>query len=322
MAANCRGRYAHSCSNHFRSDLQPGDSGREAGRHFLDDDSAGESPISIGIPHSCADAYPTAAIQVHAEGTTTLAFTITTNGTVKDIKVEKSSGNKDLDDASVGCASHWLYKPATKDSKAVETLWEANVDWKLGVPPGVRIARQCLRYREDASPIPPNIGPTSITFRIMPDGTIKDVNVVRPSGDASLDNAAVLCASSNRYDTSIMALPPEGVPGHADVEWETALTNPGFPVPDFIRPKPISSHMCDVHFATAKKVTVSGPTILSFKIIADGSVQNVRVSKSSGNEVFDQEGALCAEKWRYEPATENGKPVASNWSAMVDWQRH
>jgi TonB family protein len=92
--------------------------------------------------------------------------------------------------------------------------------------------------------------------------------------------------------------------------------------PEFVRPKPISSHQCDLYFPTAKKKLVQHPTVLSFKITVDGSVQNVRVSRSSGSELFDQEGARCATKWRYEAATENGNPVEMNWSAAIDWHRH
>ena len=118
-----------------------------------------------------------------------------------------------------------------------------------------------------------------------------------------------------------MTLPPDGVPGHADVDWADALTHQGLPGPDFVRPKPVSSHLCDGYFDAAKKMTASVPTILSFRIAVDGSVKDVRVSKSSGDEAFDREGALCAAKWRYESAKENGKAVEANWSAAVEWAR-
>jgi TonB family protein len=62
---------------------------------------------------------------------TTLAFTVTGQGTVAGVRIAKSSGDADLDSAAATCASHWRYKPARKDSKPVATPWQATVQWKL-----------------------------------------------------------------------------------------------------------------------------------------------------------------------------------------------
>src|SRR5665213_4292821 len=110
-------------------------------------------PVSIGHPHACTDSYPAAAIAAHAQGIATLAFTIKTDGTVKDVRVSKSSNSKDIDDASVECITHWLYKPATRNSVPVETTWQANVVWKIPEAPDVRRAAQYWKYRLDQSPL-------------------------------------------------------------------------------------------------------------------------------------------------------------------------
>src|SRR5665213_2119971 len=65
--------------------------------------SVNAGPFSIGRPHTCAAYYPAEAIKEHAQGTDLLEFIVATNGSVKDVKVSKSSGNKDLDDAAVNC---------------------------------------------------------------------------------------------------------------------------------------------------------------------------------------------------------------------------
>ena len=184
------------------------------------------SPVSIGRPHTCSEMYPAAAIAAHAQGTTTMSFTIKTDGTVRDIRISKSSGNKDLDDATVKCAAQWLYKPAMQDGVTVEKPWQANVVWKIPVSMDVRRAEQCLRYRSDPSPIPPGVGATSVTFRIMPNGSMKDAAVSRSSGDKSLDTAAILCVDESHFDVSIITLPPEGVPGHATLDWAHATPSP------------------------------------------------------------------------------------------------
>jgi TonB family protein len=183
-------------------------------------------PVSIGHPHTCSMNYPIAAVQAHAEGTTTLSFTITTEGTVKGIKVAKSSNNKDLDDAAVQCVANWVYQPATKNGKPTETPWQANVIWKIPENPEIRRAAQCLRYRGDLSPIPPGVGMTSVTFRVMPDGAMKDAAIARSSGNKSLDDVAVRCITAGHFDTSLITLPSDGVPGHADLDWAHVVMPP------------------------------------------------------------------------------------------------
>jgi TonB family protein len=87
--------------------------------------------ISIGTPHTCSGVYPYLSVQLREQGTTTLAFTITKEGTVRDITVAKSSGYPRLDDAAVACAAEWRYRPAARKGKYVDAPWKAAVQWIL-----------------------------------------------------------------------------------------------------------------------------------------------------------------------------------------------
>jgi hypothetical protein len=118
--------------------------------------------------------------------------------------------------------ARWRYKPALQDGKPLEVSWEANVIWKLGETPAVRRAESCLAILKGAFAIPPGIGATELAFRIMPDGTMKDAVVTHSSGDQSIDDLAKLCITTSRYDVSIITLPSDGVPGHADWDWAHA----------------------------------------------------------------------------------------------------
>ena len=187
-------------------------------------------PVSIGKPHVCTESYPITALQAHAEGTTTLSFTITTTGTVKDIKIAKSSGHKDLDDAASQCTAHWLYKPAEKDSHPVETPWKANVVWKIGEPPSVRFARNCLATQKPPISVPTGTGTTRLTFRVMADGSIKDVQLSGSSGSKALDEAGIGCAAKGHFDVTLLTMPAEGIAGHVEFDWA------GVPPPPEITP--------------------------------------------------------------------------------------
>jgi protein TonB len=92
------------------------------------------APASIGAPHNCPQArwYPPIALRLNQEGTTTLAFTITTDGSITDVSVAESSGFSSLDDAAVRCAqASWHYKPALQNGQPVQVPWKAKVLWKL-----------------------------------------------------------------------------------------------------------------------------------------------------------------------------------------------
>ncbi|HWA88997.1 MAG TPA: TonB family protein [Rhizomicrobium sp.] len=89
------------------------------------------TPVSVGRAHTCLQNYPEVSVRLNEEGTTTLSFKVTTEGTVTDVSVAKSSGSDRLDNAAVACAAKWHYKPATNDGTPVETPWQANVQWKL-----------------------------------------------------------------------------------------------------------------------------------------------------------------------------------------------
>ena len=99
------------------------------------------SRVGVTIPgtpsgqrHSCDDMYPPTALQQHEEGTTELAFIVTATGSVRDVKITKSSGHDDLDQVAEGCVTLWQYKPATKNGVAVDAEWRSAIKWTLQIP--------------------------------------------------------------------------------------------------------------------------------------------------------------------------------------------
>ena len=60
---------------------------------------------------------------------------------------------------------------------------------------------------------------------------------------------------------------------------------------------------------SAAKQSREGWVKLSFVIEENGSVSNVLVNESSGSKDFDRAAKRAVEKWRYQPALENGKPI-------------
>lgn len=171
------------------------------------------SPASIGKAHTCPeDRYPVSAMQAGTEGSTTLQFNITPQGSVAGISVLNSSGNGELDAAAAACARDWLYKPAMANGAPVQVLWRAIVRWQIranqpysAVPDAVR---ECLRADPTswseikASPLRP------VVRARFAGGVMRDMSLVGSSGDADLDRRTVACYRSVPPD--VAANVPDG----------------------------------------------------------------------------------------------------------------
>lgn len=60
---------------------------------------------------------------------------------------------------------------------------------------------------------------------------------------------------------------------------------------------------------SAAKIKKEGWATFNFTIEPDGSVSNIQLEDSFGSNAFIGSAKLALEKWEYEPALENGKPV-------------
>ncbi|MEI9932323.1 MAG: energy transducer TonB [Rhizomicrobium sp.] len=107
-----------------------------------------ETPVAVGPRSFLRGELSCCGDRNACRGITLLGFTISADGTVKDAKVLKSSGNNELDNASLKCASSWLYKPATEDGVPVQTPWQANVSWRIPDSPEVRRGRYVLEISQ------------------------------------------------------------------------------------------------------------------------------------------------------------------------------
>jgi TonB family protein len=179
-----------------------------------------------GHPHTCLQNYPEAAVKAGIEGTTTLSFRVTAQGTVTQVNVAKSSGNADLDDAAVACASTWTYQPATNDGVPVEVRWQAVVAWKLHdaspmswVPSG-----SCTKFAAVSAAMLKGIpGRSWIGYRVVADGTAISPVILASSGNTELDRAAVRCVAGHHFILDTQPIPPAGLMQDIMVDWNYEL---------------------------------------------------------------------------------------------------
>jgi len=281
---------------------------------------------SGNVPHNCVTYYPEAAVRANAEGTTIMAFTVTSDGSVKDMVIDKSSGNADLDAATIRCVAQWHYMPAKRDGVAIETPWKAAIQWKLRGGSDYRLAARCAHYHALTAQMVTGIdGTTALTFRAMPDGTLSNVAVARSSGDASLDDAALRCLRDQHYTAAELDIPADGIPGHALMDWRSQYQRsiplvPPFP-PNLMQPAAIPHKPCTKQNLPAPPPSSQGKTKLQFTIATDGSVQDVSLKESSGSTPLDNAATACVATWRYMPAMDDGVPLAVQWTVEVDWRQ-
>ena len=75
--------------------------------------------------------YPPQAIRQRHEGTVTLMILVGVDGSPKDIKVEKSSGYRELDRAAMDAAKKWRFNPMIRNGQKVEGYARVPVTFNL-----------------------------------------------------------------------------------------------------------------------------------------------------------------------------------------------
>lgn len=75
--------------------------------------------------------YPPQAIRMRHEGTVVLMILVGTDGSPKDIKVDKSSGFHELDRAAMDAARRWRFNPTVRNGQKVEGYARVPVNFNL-----------------------------------------------------------------------------------------------------------------------------------------------------------------------------------------------
>jgi TonB family protein len=160
--------------------------------------SAITAPASIGKPHSCDEnQYPISALQTGTEGSAVVTLEITPQGNVTDVSVLESSGNADLDNASIVCARDWQYRPAVQNGVPIEVPWRTRVRWQIDVQPQfMAIAAatyHCIMSNESSRDEIHQATLHTVVRVHFSNGSIGSVAVVASSGNPDLDRQVAAC---------------------------------------------------------------------------------------------------------------------------------
>jgi TonB family protein len=169
-------------------------------------------------------AYPPDALAAHAEGTTFLRYSGTTQGILGDLKVVRSSGRADLDEGALDCVAQWRFDPATPLGKLAMGSHPIAIGWRIaaGIPPhGERVAvpHICLNDYPPAAVATHATGVATVGFTITDRGRVSDPRIVVSTGNADLDTASLECVRYWRYRPALKDDKPVAVPWQAEIRW-------------------------------------------------------------------------------------------------------
>jgi protein TonB len=87
--------------------------------------------VDISYKNMHPPPYPIEAARQGHQGVTMLIVTIDASGNVLDVKVEKSSGFRELDRAAVQAARNWKFNPGIKSGQPAGGQVRIPVNWTL-----------------------------------------------------------------------------------------------------------------------------------------------------------------------------------------------
>ena len=91
-------------------------------------------PAPPAYRHTPPPRYPMAARSQGLEGVVVLSVLVRPDGCVEDAQVAISSGAHVLDEAALGAVRAWLFAPATRNGRPVESIVEVPVKFALRAP--------------------------------------------------------------------------------------------------------------------------------------------------------------------------------------------
>jgi protein TonB len=97
-------------------------------------------PVEVRAPYPLVPAqyrdtplppYPSAAREQHVEGLVLLDVHVRADGRVGDVRLKRTSGSSELDDAALQTVKRWTFLPAKRGPRAVESWVEVPLKFSL-----------------------------------------------------------------------------------------------------------------------------------------------------------------------------------------------
>ena len=88
--------------------------------------------------------------------------------------------------------------------------------------------------------------------------------------------------------------------------------------PGMTHPKPVYPQAIPDYADRPRRKKIQGNVLLSMIVNADGSTRDIQVKQSLDKDL-DEKAVECVKKWKFEPATKDGQPVAMRMAVQVNF---
>jgi len=158
------------------------------------------APGTTGRPHTCQEEdLAGLSVGIGEVDDVMLGFTVTEQGTVRNVSVLSSSGNAMADSAALQCVLQWAYRPATQNGVPIAVPWKAivKIAWNPDNYDSALVAlysggMSCVRGLPNDQSVQSPTARTDITMHVS-DGAVTDFSVSSVSGNPVLDSRASDC---------------------------------------------------------------------------------------------------------------------------------
>jgi TonB family protein len=284
----------------------------------------GTAPRPIGPRDITMANYPLESFVAGEEGAVRLRALVLADGAVENANIEGSSGSVRLDSAAVDLVRTWRYQPAMRDGVAVAARFPVIIDWKLLVLPYMLPLNSATSFRTQEHPSVSAV----VKFLVSAKGELVATRLERSSGYADLDQVALESVKSWRVtpaklrDGSAVTMwmrtpilfasssssaeesapPSDGVIELKDLE----TTLPGVELP-----VATNSHALGRGGYPPESIRrgEKGTVGVRYLILEDGTVGDIRLTKTSGYGRLDQAAFVQVSQWMFKPATRATLPI-------------
>ena len=265
---------------------------------------------------------------------------------------QETVGNNLADEpVSVHKSSETFVQSDTVEGKIFQVC-EKLPEYPGGIKALFEFLRKNTKYPEEALKNDKE-GRAIIQFVINTDGSVCNVKVVRSAGDESLDKEAVRVISSMpkwepgtqggekvrvqyTLPVAFFTKKPQGEQGatenpkkiqvtipadakKSDVIYEVCEKQPQFPGGTVELMKYLSRNI--KYPEEARKDTIQGRAYVQFVVNTDGSICDVKVAKSAGNESLDKEAMRAITSMpKWEPGTQGGEKVRVRFTLPITFR--
>ncbi len=280
------------------------------------------------IAQKSEPAYPDEAREAGVDGTVRVSLVVDPEGNPTNLKVTRPIGFG-LDEAALGTAAEWKFKPGMKDGVAVPVQTTIEVNFALPerrdalhmqrfacqLPEGV--ARPIvLKSEHPALPGPDDTVSVTISMDVDEQGIPTNLHLVKLT-DPKREEDMIRALREWRFRPGV---PPTVTPCTLSFAMgkKPEPTN-AYKIGGNVSPPQVISKVKPKYSEEAKRAKYEGTAVLSVVVDANGRPRDLKVLRPLGLGL-DEAALEAVREWTFQPGMKDGQPVAVQATIEVNFR--